>query len=64
MSTFRVRITDEWLPFPSAILGGRQWRDGDLLELEMVEDVMLVRNLTVAGLDDQPRKAESTGNDP
>lgn len=45
--TYTVKITDDWIPLPDAILGGRQWRDGDTLELELVGDVLLVRNLTV-----------------
>lgn len=43
-------ITDDWLPLPDTILGGVQWRNGDVIEFEVLDSthVLLTRRETVA----------------
>ena len=31
-----VRLTDDWLPLPAAVLKATGWREGQILELEVV----------------------------
>lgn len=33
---FTVRLTDEWVPLPAAILTALGWREGQLLTVEVV----------------------------
>jgi hypothetical protein len=40
-TTYRVRLTDDWLPLPTALLAALGWREGDAIELEVVEGVVI-----------------------
>lgn len=38
----RVRLTNDWLPLPDALLTALGWRDGDEIELEVSGDCLIV----------------------
>jgi hypothetical protein len=41
-TTFRARITDDWLPMPEAVLTQLGWSEGTQLEVEVVGDALVV----------------------
>lgn len=40
--SYRVRLTDDWLPFPQPLLDRLGWLEGDELELELSGDCLIV----------------------
>jgi bifunctional DNA-binding transcriptional regulator/antitoxin component of YhaV-PrlF toxin-antitoxin module len=36
------RLTDDWLPLPEPVLRALGWREGDQLELEVVDGTLIV----------------------
>jgi hypothetical protein len=46
-ATFSARLTDDWLPFPAAFLAVTGWREGDSIEMEVIEGAVLLTNLSV-----------------
>jgi antitoxin component of MazEF toxin-antitoxin module len=39
--TQTARITDEWLPLPETLLNQLQWKEGDVIAVEVVGDTLI-----------------------
>lgn len=53
MSVYQARITDEWLPIPEAALIELGWREGDTIEIEVVDGQVILARVQP---EDAPRK--------
>jgi hypothetical protein len=42
MTTYRVRLTDDWLPLPEALLRALGWREGDQISIEVIDDTLVI----------------------
>ena len=45
---YRCRLTDDWLPLPSAALTALDWREGDVIELEVIDGVVVATRVNPA----------------
>lgn len=43
--TNRARITSDWLPLPEPVLNQLQWKEGDVIEVEVVEGTLICTKL-------------------
>lgn len=50
--TVTCRLTDDWLPLPADVLADLGWAEGDQLELEILDGVLIVTRLTAEALAD------------
>jgi hypothetical protein len=41
-TTYHVRLTDDWLPLPAALLTTLGWREGDQVEIEVVDGTLII----------------------
>ncbi len=41
-TTFRARVSDDWVPIPSDVLAGLGWAEGTYLDVEVVGDALVV----------------------
>jgi len=46
VSTYRARLTDDWLPFPEAALRELGWQEGDEIQLEILGDTIILTKLS------------------
>lgn len=42
MTTYRARLTNDWLPLPDAVLTALGWKEGDHLAVEVAGDALVV----------------------
>lgn len=46
--TARARLTDDWLPLPVPVLAALGWGEGDQLELEVADGILVVQKVSSA----------------
>lgn len=46
--TLTVKITDDWLPLPTTLLRQLDWQEGDLIELEIVDQTIIATRIETA----------------
>jgi hypothetical protein len=46
MTTYRVRLTDDWLPL-LALLRALGWREGDQIGIDVIDDTLVVTRLSM-----------------
>jgi bifunctional DNA-binding transcriptional regulator/antitoxin component of YhaV-PrlF toxin-antitoxin module len=42
VSVYKARITDDWLPLPDGAIRELGWREGDEIEVEVIDGVVVL----------------------